>query len=93
MQKAIAVIQFKLESQVIKNHPEYNMDNRDLLSKCDFEKGTILIDEKEYELNTKDFPTIDKNNPAKLTEEEEKIIKSLKQSFISSEKLSEHLKK
>lgn len=91
MQKAIAVIQFKLESQVIKNHPEYNMDNRDLLSKCDFEKGTILIDEKEYELNTKDFPTIDKNNPTKLTEEEEKIIKSLKQSFISSEKLSEHV--
>ncbi|WP_290773854.1 fructose-1,6-bisphosphatase [Anaerofustis sp.] len=91
MQKAMAIIQFKLESQIIKAHPEYNMDNRDMLSKCDFEKGIITLDDKTYYLNTKDFPTIDKSNPTKLTKEEEKIIKTLKQSFISSEKLTEHV--
>lgn len=91
MQKAMAIIQFKLESQIIKAHPEYNMDNRDMLSKCDFEKGIITLDDKTYHLNTKDFPTIDKSNPTKLTKEEEKIIKTLKQSFISSEKLTEHV--
>lgn len=91
MHKAITVIQFKLETQIIKKHPEYLMDNRDMLSKCNFDEGTIVIDDIEYELNTKDFPTIDKEDVSKLTEEEQKIIETLKHSFISSEKLSEHI--
>ena len=61
--KAITIIQFKLEGQVIKRHPEYKMEGRLLLDKIDYDKGTIIIDGKEYELVDKNFPTIDPENP------------------------------
>ena len=89
--KAISVIQFKLEGQLIKKHPEYKMKDRLFLDKIDFEKGTVLINEKEYELNDKNFPTIDKKNPYKLSEEEAEIVERLKNSFIHSEKLNAHI--
>lgn len=59
MHKAIAIIQFKLEGQVIKRRPEFNMDKRLLLDKIDYEEGTIMIEGKKYELLDKSFPTID----------------------------------
>lgn len=89
--KAISVIQFKLEGQLIKKHPEYKMKDRLFLDKIDFEKGTVLVNEKEYELNDKNFPTIDKKNPYKLSEEEAEIVERLKNSFIHSEKLNAHI--
>ena len=91
MQKAMAVIQFKLESQAIRKHPEYEMDSRDLMSRCDFRKGTVEIDGKTYELNTRDFPTVDPDDPTKLTEEEQEIIDELRHSFMNSEKLTDHV--
>lgn len=92
MQKAAAIIQFKLEGALLKRHPEYNMDDRLLLNKIDYEKGTINLYGKEYELNDKDFPTIDPKNPYKLTQEEEELVERLKTSFMESEKLNEHIK-
>ena len=89
--KAISVIQFKLEGQLIKKHPEYKMKDRLFLDKIDFEKGTVIVNEKEYELNDKNFPTIDKKNPYKLSEEETEIVERLKNSFIHSEKLNTHI--
>ena len=65
--KAISIIQFKLEGQIIKEHPEYKMDGRLLLDKIDYEKGTIQIDNKIYNLNDTNFPTVDYKNPYKLT--------------------------
>ena len=50
MHKAITIIQFKLEGQLIAKHPEYNMDNRRLLDKIDADKGTVTIDGKELTL-------------------------------------------
>ena len=91
IQKAIAVIQFKLEGKLIKKHTEYNMDDRLLLDKIDFEKGTILINNKEYELNDINFPTVDVNNPYELTNEENEIIERLRNSFMHSEKLNKHV--
>lgn len=91
MQKAMAIIQFKLESQAIKRHPEYRMENRDLLSKCDFRKGTVTVDGKEYPLNTRDFPTIDPDDPTRLSKDEEEIMALFKKSFTNSEKLTEHV--
>lgn len=92
IQKAIAVIQFKIEGELIKKHPEYKMEDRLLLDKIDYDKGTVVISGKEYELNDKNFPTIDKNNPYKLTEKEEELIGRLKESFMASTKLQEHIK-
>ena len=91
IQKAMAIIQFKLEGQLIKKHPEYKMKDRLLLDKIDVEKGTVKIDGKEYKLIDSKFPTIDKKNPYKLTDEEAEIIERLKHSFMRSEKLNKHI--
>ena len=89
--KAISIIQFKLEGQIIKEHPEYKMDGRLLLDKIDYEKGTIQIDNKVYNLNDTNFPTVDYKNPYKLTKEEEEIINRLQESFRNSETLNKHI--
>lgn len=91
IQKAIAIIQFKIEGSLIKKHPEYKMKNRLFLDKINFEKGTVMVYGKEYELNDINFPTIDRKNPYKLTKEEAEIIERLKTSFMNSEKLNKHI--
>lgn len=90
--KAMTIIQFKLEGQLIKRHPEYGLNNRLLLDKINFEKGTIKIDGKVYKLNDTYFPTIDPKNPYKLTKEEKEIVERLHTSFANSLKLHEHIK-
>lgn len=89
--KAISIIQFKLEGQIIKDHPEYKMNERLLLDKIDYEKGTIQIGDRIYNLNDTNFPTVDYKNPYKLTEEEEEIINRLQESFKNSETLNKHI--
>lgn len=91
MHKAITVIQFKLESALIKKHPEWNMDDRLLLEQIDYEKGTVKIDGEEYELLDKNWPTIDPKNPDALTPEEEELVNKLVHSFKTSEKLKQHM--
>ena len=91
MHKAITVIQFKLEQQMIKRHPEWNMNDRLLLNNIDYKKGTITVDGKEYELLDKHFPTIDPSDPDKLTAEEEELMSKLVHSFKTSEKLRQHI--
>lgn len=90
MHKAIAIIQFKLEGQIIKANPEFKMESRLLLDKIDYEKGTINIDGKEYEMLDKYFPTIDPADPYKLSDEEEEIMDRLEKAFMGCEKLQEH---
>lgn len=90
MHKAISIIQFKLEYEVISRRPEFKMEHRCLLEKINFEKGTILLNDKEYNLKDINLPTIDPNDPYKLTKEEEIVIEKLKYSFINSEKLQKH---
>ncbi|MGH4138550.1 fructose-1,6-bisphosphatase [Clostridium sp.] len=92
MHKAISIIQFKLEGAIIKRRPNYEMQNRLLLHKINYEKGTIDIDGKEYTLNDTNFPTIDPNDPYKLTQEEVELIDKLKSSFLNSEKLQKHVR-
>ena len=98
MHKAIAVIQFKLEGQLIMRHPEFGMDDRKMLDKIDFEKGTVrLRNENEGELHDykmldMDFPTIDPGNPFALTEEESKVMARLQQAFMQCEKLQRHVR-
>lgn len=92
MHKAIAIIQFKLEGQVIKKRPEFNMDNRLLLDKIDYEKGTITIDGKTYELLDSSFPTIDPADPYRLSPEEENVMRRLCLNFRNCDKLQEHVR-
>ncbi|WP_300361220.1 fructose-1,6-bisphosphatase [Fusobacterium sp.] len=90
--KAISIIQFKIEGQVIKNNPKFNMESRLLLDKIDYTKGTVKINGVDYPLTDTNFPTIDPKDPYKLTDEEDEILEKLKQSFIHSEKLQRHVK-
>jgi fructose-1,6-bisphosphatase-3 len=92
MHKAISIIQFKLESEIIKRRPEFDLDHRQLLDKINFETGTVTIDGKEYKLNDTNFPTVDPKNPYKLTDEERELISKLKFSFLNSEKLQRHVR-
>jgi fructose-1,6-bisphosphatase-3 len=92
IQKAIAVIQFKIEGQMIKAHPEYEMKERLLLDKINYANGTVNIEGIEYELNDTSFPTIDKSNPYELTEKEDELIERLSESFMESPKLNEHIR-
>lgn len=91
IQKAISIIQFKIEGNLVKRHPEYKMKDRLLLDKINFEKGTITISGKEYKLKDTNFPTIDKKSPYKLTKEELEIVERLRLSFMHSEKLNRHI--
>ena len=92
MHKAISIIQFKLEGQTILRHPEYQMQDRLLLDKINFEKGTILINGKEYPLSDKHLPTVNSENPYELSQEETELMSSLVHSFHHSERLQKHLK-
>jgi fructose-1,6-bisphosphatase-3 len=92
MHKAISIIQFKLEGQIILKHPEFKMDNHLLLDKIDYEKGTITIDSKTYKLKDTNFPTVDPADPYKLTDAEQELMESLRSSFLHSEKLQNHVK-
>ena len=92
MHKAISIIQFKLEGQIIKRHPEYKMDDRLLLDKINPEKGTIKIGDKEYPLLDTYLPSIDWNDPYKLCPGEQIVMDQLMHSFRHSEKLQKHLR-
>ena len=90
--KAITIIQFKIEAEIIKKNPMFKMEHRILLDKIDFEKGTVHIDGVDYPLTDTKFPIIDPKNPLELTPEEREIIHKLKKSFVHSEKLQKHVK-
>lgn len=90
--KAIAIMQFKLEGQVIMKHPEFLMDDRLLFDKIDYEKKTVMAYGKEYSMNDTDFPTIDPNNPYALTPDEEQVMERIRQAFLKCEKLQKHVR-
>ncbi|MBP5497955.1 MAG: fructose-1,6-bisphosphatase [Muribaculaceae bacterium] len=91
MHKAIAIIQFKLEAATIMRRPDFEMNDRLLLNKIDFNRNVIKLNGKEYELTDSSFPTVDPEDPFRLTPEEEAVVAKLHKSFISSEKLRKHI--
>ena len=92
MHKAITIIQFKLEGQLIKNPPEFKMDDRLLLDKIDFDKKQVLIGGTWYDMTDTDFPTVDPKNPYELTPEEADVVKRLRHGFVHCEKLQKHIR-
>jgi len=90
-ERAISIIMFKLEGQVIKRNPDYLMEERLLFDHVNFAEGTIEIEGKTYEMNQKVFPTIDPTNPFALSAEEAEIMAGLKSYFLESEPLRRHV--
>lgn len=91
IQKAMAIIQFKVEAQLIDENPGFKLENRKLLHKIDYEAGTVELDGTVYELTDKVFPTVDPADPYRLTPEEEEVMARLEQAFIGCEKLQRHM--
>lgn len=91
MHKAISIIQFKLEGQIISRRPEFDMNHRLLLNYINYDDKTIALGGNVYKLRDCYFPTIDKNNPYKLSKEEEIVMEKLVSSFKNSEKLQKHV--
>ena len=91
MHKAIAMIRFKLEGQLIKKYPEYGMEERLVLEKIDYENGTVELEGRTFKMLDTNFPTIDPADPYKLTDEEYEVITRLRSSFLHCEKLQTHV--
>lgn len=92
MHKAIAIIRFKLEGQLVQKWPDFGMQNRCLLHKINYEKKTVEIDGQEYPMLDTYFPTVDPENPYELTPEETEVMARLRTSFIHCEKLQRHVR-
>ncbi|MGL4402246.1 MAG: fructose-1,6-bisphosphatase [Fusobacteriaceae bacterium] len=91
MHKCISIIQFKIEGEIIRRNPLFQMEDRNLLHKINLTEGTIEIDGNNYPLKDQYFPTIDPDKPYLLTEDEKEVIEGLKRSFLASEKLQNHI--
>ena len=92
MHKAITVIQFKLEGQLIKRHPEYDMDQRLLLDKIDIARGVVCVEGGEYPMKDAHFPTIDWDDPYALSPEESDMMERITMAFLNCEKLQRHVR-
>ena len=92
MHKAITMILFKLEGQKILRNPSFGMNDRLLLDKIDYERGTVRIGDADYPMEDLDFPTVDPKDPYALTPEEDKLISQLTRSFLYSQKLQRHVR-
>ncbi len=90
--KAIAIIAFKLEGQLILRNPEFKMEHRLILDKIDFENESVCIDNITYKLKDSNFPTISKKEPYRLCKEEAELVERLKINFLHSERLQKHIK-
>ena len=89
--KAISIILFKLEGQIIRRKPEYQMEDRLLLDKVDYENASIELGGKTYPLKEKHFPTVDRDDPYKLSQAEREIMDELEKLFLESEQLQRHV--
>lgn len=92
IQKAMAIIQFKVEGALIDENPAFGLQSRKLLDKIDYERGTVVCDGVEYELTDKMFPTIDPCDPYKLTPGERDVMDRLVSAFTGCEKLQRHMR-
>ena len=90
MHKAITIIQFKLEAQIIKRRTEYGLEDRLLLDHVDFQQGTVRVDNHTCSLLDVMFPTVSPGTPYALTPAEQHVVDRLKVAFLNSEKLQRH---
>lgn len=92
MHKAISIIQFKLEAEIIQRRPDFDMNDRMLLHRINADRKSMTLNGKVYDLKDNFLPTVDPANPYRLTDEEREIMNKLRHSFVSSEKLKKHMR-
>ncbi len=92
MHKAVSIMQFKLEKSMSDRNPNFEMEDRLLLDKIDYDNGTIQLGNETYQLKDTHFPTINKNDPFELNEDEIKVLDQLKKAFLNSDLLQTHMK-
>lgn len=92
IQKAMAILQFKVEAQLINENPSFNLESRKLLHTINRETNTIIIDGVEYDVKDPVFPTVNWDDPYALTDEEEYVMASLEKAFQNCEKLQRHIR-
>ncbi len=92
MHKAISILQFKLEAEIIRRRPEFGMDDRLLLDKADLQKGICRIGGRRYTMSDTFLPTVDPSDPYRLSIEEQELIEQIRHSFLTSEKLKKHIR-
>lgn len=92
MHKAISIIQFKVEGQLIKEYPEFGLERRLLLHRINYENGTIVLDGRRLPMKDMHFPTVDHADPYRLSPEEESIMERLEKAFLNCEKLQQHMR-
>lgn len=91
IQKAMAILQFKVEAQLIDENPTFGLEDRKLLHTIDRESNTVIVDGIEYPLTDPVFPTVDWDDPYRLTDEEEAVMTALEEAFVNCEKLQRHM--
>lgn len=87
MQKAAAILQFKLEGQTSRRNPQFDLDSRCLLHQIDPAAGTVTIDGRVHLLLDRAFPTVDWKDPYALSADEARCVELLKRSFLGSPSL------
>ena len=92
MHKAVSILQFKLEAEIIRRRPEFGMEDRLLLDKTDFQKGICRIGKRKYAMSDTFLPTVDPDDPYRLSIEEQELIGQIRHSFLTSEKLKKHIR-
>nr|MDQ2730785.1 fructose-1,6-bisphosphatase [Armatimonadota bacterium] len=91
MQKAAAIMQFKLEGQAARRHPAWELERHNLLHRINPTAGTVEIDGEMYPLLDTHFPTVDWNDPYRLSVDEQQCMDRLRQSFVNSPRLWDHM--
>lgn len=90
VQKAMAILQFKVEAQLIDENPSFGLESRKLLHQIDYDRGVVLVDGVEYEVTDTYLPTVDREHPYELTEDEEAVMLHLEREFMTCETLQRH---
>lgn len=91
MQRTISIILFKLEGQLIKRNPDFQMNSRLLLDKIDYTSKHIKINNISYPIKSPSFPTINSQNPYELSLEEAEVLSDIKSAFLDSVRLRKHI--
>lgn len=91
MQRTISIVLFKLEGQLIKRNPDFQMDSRLLLDKIDYTSKHIKINNISYPIKSPSFPTINPQNPYELSLEEAEVLSDIKSAFLDSVRLRKHI--
>ncbi len=92
MHKAIAIMQFKMEAQLYHKYPQWNMEDRDVLSRVNYKNGTFEYNGQQIPMTSNNFPTVDPKHPTKMTDRELEVLAKLKRSFLQSDKLQRHIR-